>query len=136
GCRRVDRRSAPRSRERALRRRAVADVRRVRRHDATPRLAGRDVWALTRDPGFRPAPGVRRQRLAFRPAGLRMMEMRVATHPHVAYQGEPGAYSEMGITREWGGAATAVAAPTFVEAIGMLGRGRVNYAVIPVWNST
>jgi prephenate dehydratase len=65
-----------------------------------------------------------------------MMEMRVATHPHVAYQGEPGAYSEMAITREWGGAATAVAAPTFVEAIGMLGRGRVNYAVIPVWNST
>ncbi len=65
-----------------------------------------------------------------------MMEMRVATPPRVAYQGEPGAYGEMAIAREWRGAATAVAAPTFADAIGLLGRGRVDYAVIPVWNST
>jgi prephenate dehydratase len=65
-----------------------------------------------------------------------MMAMRIATHPHVAYQGEPGAFSEMAIAQEWRGAATAVAAPTFAEAIGLLGRGRVEYAVIPVWNST
>ena len=64
------------------------------------------------------------------------MEMRVATPPHVAYQGEPGAYGELAISREWRGAATAVAAPTFADAIGLLGRGRVDYAVIPVWNST
>ena len=65
-----------------------------------------------------------------------MIEMRVATHPRVAYQGEPGAYSEMAIGREWRGAATAVSAPTFADTIGLLGRGRVDYAVIPVWNST
>jgi len=65
-----------------------------------------------------------------------MMEMRVATHPHVAYQGEPGAFSEMAIAQEWRGTATAIAAPTFADAIGLLGRGRVDYAVIPVWNST
>ncbi len=67
---------------------------------------------------------------------MSMIEMRVATHPHVAYQGEPGAYSEMAIAREWRGTATAVAAPTFADTIGLLGRGRVDYAVIPVWNST
>jgi len=67
---------------------------------------------------------------------MSMLEMRVATHPRVAYQGEPGAYSEMAIAREWRGTATAVAAPTFADAIGLLGRGRVDYAVIPVWNST
>jgi hypothetical protein len=59
------------------------------------------------------------------------MEMRVATPPRVAYQGEPGAYGEMAIAREWRGAATAVAAPTFADTIGLLGRGRVDYAIIP-----
>jgi prephenate dehydratase len=65
-----------------------------------------------------------------------MIEMRVATPPRVAYQGEPGAYGEMAIAREWRGSATAMGAPTFVDAIGMLGRGRADFAVIPVWNST
>ena len=65
-----------------------------------------------------------------------MIEMRVATPPRVAYQGEPGAYGEMAIAKEWRGAATAVGSPTFSEAIGLLGRGRADFAVIPVWNST
>ena len=70
-------------------------------------------------------------------AGVRMIELRVATQPRVAYQGEPGAYGEMAIAREWRGVATAlgasdvrrddrdcsdVVAPTI--------------AVIPMWNST
>lgn len=65
-----------------------------------------------------------------------MMEMRVATAPRVAYQGEPGAYGEMAIAKEWRGVATALGAPTFVEALGLVGRGRADYAVIPIWNST
>jgi len=65
-----------------------------------------------------------------------MMEMRVATPPRVAYQGEPGAYGEMAIAQEWKGVATAVGTPTFPEAIALLGRGRADFAVIPVWNST
>lgn len=65
-----------------------------------------------------------------------MIEMRVATPPRVAYQGEPGAYGETAIAREWRGAATAMGTPTFAEAIGLLGRGRADFAVIPIWNST
>jgi prephenate dehydratase len=65
-----------------------------------------------------------------------MMEMRVATPPRVAYQGEPGAYGEMAIAERWRGIATAMGSPTFADAITMLGRGRADFAVIPVWNST
>jgi prephenate dehydratase len=64
------------------------------------------------------------------------MEMRVATAPRVAYQGEPGAYGEMAIAQQWRGAATALGAPTFVEALAQVGRGRADFAVIPVFNST
>ena len=65
-----------------------------------------------------------------------MMEMRVATAPRVAYQGEPGAYGEMAIAQQWRGVATALGAPTFADALGQLGRGRADFAVIPVFNST
>jgi prephenate dehydratase len=65
-----------------------------------------------------------------------MMEMRVATPPRVAYQGEPGAYGELAIAQCWKGAATALGSPTFADAFVMLGRGRVDFAVIPIWNST
>ena len=54
----------------------------------------------------------------------------------VAYQGEPGAYGEMAITRRWGTQATAVGAPTFADALALLGRGGTDFAAIPVWNST
>jgi len=65
-----------------------------------------------------------------------MNEMRVATAPRVAYQGEPGAYGEMAIAQEWRGVATALGAATFTDALGLVGRGRADYAVIPIWNST
>lgn len=65
-----------------------------------------------------------------------MIDMRVPTAPRVAYQGEPGAFGEMAIERQWRGSATAVGAATFAEAITMLGRGRADFAVIPIWNST
>jgi prephenate dehydratase len=56
--------------------------------------------------------------------------------PRVAYQGEPGAYGEVAITREWRGQATAVGTPTFADALALLGRGGTDFAAIPVWNST
>jgi prephenate dehydratase len=56
--------------------------------------------------------------------------------PRVSYQGEPGAYGEMAITREWGGVATPVASPTFADALSTLGHGDTDFAMIPVWNST
>lgn len=65
-----------------------------------------------------------------------MIAMRVPTPPRVAYQGEPGAYGELAISQQWRGSATAIGTPTFADAITMLGRGRADFAVIPVWNST
>lgn len=59
-----------------------------------------------------------------------------AMAPRVAYQGEPGAYGEVAITREWAGAATAVGTATFAEAFALLGRGDTEFAAIPIWNST
>ena len=64
------------------------------------------------------------------------MEARVTTAPRVAYQGEPGAFGEMAIVQEWRGLAAAVGAPTFVEALTMVARGRVDFAMLPIWNST
>lgn len=64
-----------------------------------------------------------------------MTATRIAA-PRVAYQGEPGAYGEMAITREWNGQATAVGTATFADAFGLLGKGETDYAVMPVWNST
>ena len=64
------------------------------------------------------------------------MEARVTTALRVAYQGEPGAFGEMAIAHEWRGVAAAVGAPTFAEALSLLGRGRVDFAVLPIWNST
>jgi prephenate dehydratase len=65
-----------------------------------------------------------------------MTESRVPTAPRVAYQGEPGAFGEMAIVHEWRGLAAAVGAPTFADALSLLGSGRADYAVFPVWNST
>ena len=65
-----------------------------------------------------------------------MTGVRVSTAPRVAFQGEAGAFGEMAIVREWGGLAAAVGAPTFSDTLSLLGRGRADFAVIPVWNST
>jgi prephenate dehydratase len=65
-----------------------------------------------------------------------MTAARMVATPRVAYQGEPGAYGEMAIAREWGGEATPIGAGTFAETLALLGRGDAEFAVIPVWNST
>ena len=64
------------------------------------------------------------------------MTARVSTAPRVAYQGEPGAYGELAIVQEWRGLAAAVGAPSFADALALVGRGSADFAVIPIWNST
>ncbi|HUQ82718.1 MAG TPA: prephenate dehydratase domain-containing protein [Gemmatimonadaceae bacterium] len=65
-----------------------------------------------------------------------MTAARMTAPPRVAYQGEPGAYGEQAVAREWGGAATAIGAPTFRDALSLLGSHAADFAMIPVWNST
>jgi prephenate dehydratase len=67
---------------------------------------------------------------------MRMTAVRMTATPRVAYQGEPGAYGELAIAREWGGAATAIGAATFRDALSLLGSNEADFAIIPVWNST
>lgn len=57
-------------------------------------------------------------------------------HPRVAYQGAPGAFGEEAVARYWGGRALAVGVSSFVAAVDSLAAGTVQFAVLPVWNST
>ena len=57
-------------------------------------------------------------------------------YPRVAFQGEPGAFGDAMIAERWRGSAEAVPARTFEDALALICAGRVDYAVIPVWNST
>lgn len=57
-----------------------------------------------------------------------------AARPRVAYQGEPGAYSEEATLTIFGGAGT-VPCPTLVIAFDTLARGDADYATVPVENS-
>lgn len=57
-------------------------------------------------------------------------------YPRVAFQGEPGAFGDAMIAERWQGSAEAVPARTFEDALALVCAGRVDYAVIPVWNST
>ncbi len=56
--------------------------------------------------------------------------------PRVAYQGARGAFGEEAVARYWGGRAEAVGVPSFVAAVDSLTAGTVQFAVLPVWNST
>lgn len=60
----------------------------------------------------------------------------IPARPRVAYQGEPGAFGELAVTRHWRGEAAARPTLTFGDALALLQTGEVDYAVIPVWNST
>lgn len=53
----------------------------------------------------------------------------------VAFQGEPGAFSERAIAQLWGSSARAVPCPEFVDVLGALVRGDVDAGVVPVENS-
>lgn len=62
------------------------------------------------------------------------MSSDAASVPRVAYQGEPGAYSEEAALTIFGGAAT-VPCPTLTIAFDTLARGDSDYATVPVENS-
>jgi len=55
--------------------------------------------------------------------------------PAVAFQGEPGAFSELAIRDQWPQGAAALPCPTFDDALGALFDGRATFAVIPVENA-
>ena len=139
--RRPDRRGAPRSRDRALRRRPVAHLRRVRRRSCArspdrrrgrptaPRDAARDgavrMIAAWTPPLRRVTPSAAPRAIGTRPSG-----------PRVAYQGEPGAFGEAAVERHWSGGAIATGTPSFARALELLVARGVDLAVIPVSNST
>jgi prephenate dehydratase len=60
---------------------------------------------------------------------------KAARAPRVAFQGEPGAFSELAIAAQWPQGAEAVPCPTFGEALATLWGGRADFAVIPVENA-
>src|SRR5690242_5232407 len=53
-----------------------------------------------------------------------------------AYQGIAGAFGEEAVRLVWDGRAKAIPARSFDAALEQLVEGRVEWAVIPVWNST
>ncbi len=55
--------------------------------------------------------------------------------PKVAFQGEPGAFSELAISQHWPTGAVAVPSRTFDDALAALWSGHATFAVIPVENA-
>jgi prephenate dehydratase len=53
----------------------------------------------------------------------------------IAYQGEPGAFSEAAIAAAWGAAATAVPCASFSDVIAAVESGRADGGLLPVANS-
>ena len=61
---------------------------------------------------------------------------RLAGHEtRVAYQGSPGAFGEAAVARAWEGAAVAVPARTFCSVLALVTESRVEYGVLPLWNT-
>jgi prephenate dehydratase len=56
--------------------------------------------------------------------------------PVVAYQGEPGAFSEEAIVERWGSRARALSCPTFAEVTRVVQEGVARFGMLPVENST
>jgi prephenate dehydratase len=56
--------------------------------------------------------------------------------PRVAYQGIPGAFGEEAIRRLWHDSALPIPSRTFTDVLDLLVQGVVDWAVIPIWNST
>ncbi len=56
--------------------------------------------------------------------------------PRVAYQGEPGAYSELAAQRQWRGEATTTGVASFGQALALLRAGRVDLTILPRANTT
>ena len=60
---------------------------------------------------------------------------RVAEIPRVAFQGEPGAFSEMAIGQYWPAGAVSVPCHSFSDALELAVGGQCDFAIIPVENS-
>jgi len=56
--------------------------------------------------------------------------------PRVAYQGIPGAFGEEAIRRLWHDSALPIPSRTFTDVLDLLVDRVVDWAVIPIWNST
>lgn len=56
--------------------------------------------------------------------------------PVVAYQGEPGAFSEQAIIELWGAAVSPLPCPTFAAVTRAVLEGRAGFGMLPVENST
>ena len=61
---------------------------------------------------------------------------RRSRQPSVAYQGMAGAFGEDAVRRLWRGGARTHPTRTFAAALAALVGGEVEWAVIPIWNST
>ncbi|MCS7055707.1 MAG: prephenate dehydratase [Thermoflexales bacterium] len=59
----------------------------------------------------------------------------MSTQTRVAYQGEPGAYSEQAILDFFGPAVQPVASPTFDDVFDRVAQGACDYGMVPVENS-
>jgi prephenate dehydratase len=57
------------------------------------------------------------------------------THPVVAFQGEPGAYSEQAVRQHFGQAAEPLPCHTFAEIFTAIHEGRARWGMLPVENS-
>ena len=75
-------------------------------------------------------PGVRRWREA------RYAQRQPIPAPRVAYQGEPGAYSEQAALDFFGGSVRAAGLEQFEDCFLALREGRADYAVLPIENSS
>lgn len=53
----------------------------------------------------------------------------------IAYQGEPGAFSELAILDAWGSTARAVPHAEFADVVRAVAQGRVDFGLLPVENS-
>ncbi|MGH2901176.1 MAG: prephenate dehydratase domain-containing protein, partial [Solirubrobacteraceae bacterium] len=64
-----------------------------------------------------------------------MFPRAIGSEPRVAYQGSPGAFGEAAVIRAWEGAALAVPARTFSSVLALVAESRVEYGVLPLWNT-
>jgi prephenate dehydratase len=64
-----------------------------------------------------------------------MLPRLAGNETRVAYQGSPGAFGEAAVVRAWEGAAVAVPTRTFASVLSLVAESRVEYGVLPLWNT-
>ena len=56
--------------------------------------------------------------------------------PRVAFPGAPGAFGEAAIVKAWEGTAFPVPASSVASVLSLLSASRVDYGVLPLWNTS